>query len=80
MSYGTDRVFTGLLDCKCKPIFEGDLIFVGMRRKDRVKGWTLERVVRGEGNDPWMLADPETGETMQMQWDQELRGKARDGE
>ena len=78
MSYGTGRVFTGLLDCKLKPIFEGDLIFIGMRREDPVAGWTLEKVVRGEGNDPWKLADPETGETSQMQWDQQLRGKARD--
>lgn len=69
------KVFTGLLDVKQIPIYEGDLIWVGMRRGD-VRGWTLERVVRGSGNsDPWMLADPKTGEKMQMQWDQELRGK-----
>ena len=77
MSYGDDGVFTGLLDCKLKPIFEGDLIWVGMRREDPVDGWTLERVIRGVGNDPWLLVDPETGERIQMQWNQELRGKAK---
>lgn len=72
------KVFTGLLDVKCRPIYEGDLIWVGMRRGDTRNGWTLERVIRGSGNDPWMLADPKTGETMQMQWDQELRGVVRE--
>jgi hypothetical protein len=61
---------TGLLDAKGCPIFEGDLIRVGMRRGD-AQGWTLEKVVRANGR--WMLADPKTGELMEMQTDMMLR-------
>lgn len=77
MMIDQSKVFTGLLDVKQEPIYEGDLIWAGMRREDPVRGWTLERVVRGSGNDPWMLADPSTGEKMQMQWDQQLRGRVK---
>ena len=68
--------FTGLLDRNCLPICVDDLIWNGMRRGDK-NGWTRERVVRGNRDEPWMLADPETGERGQMQWDQELRDKMR---
>lgn len=65
--------FTGLLDNCCLRINEGDLVRVGMRRGDDVSGWTTERVVWLDGDREWGLADPKTGEKMQMQWDQELR-------
>jgi hypothetical protein len=73
----TKQVFTGLLDLHLERIYEGDLLWTGMRRNSPVKGWTLEKVVRGSGDDPWLLADLETGEKMQMQWDQMLRGKVK---
>lgn len=73
--------FTGLLDRHCLKIYEGDLIWNGMRRGDP-NGWTVERVVKKPRRkckavdlDPWYLADPITGEIGQMQWDQELRDK-----
>lgn len=68
------RQFTGLLDNCCLKIYEGDLIRVGRRRND-TNGWTTERVVWLDGDHEWGLADPKTGEKMQMQWDQELRAK-----
>jgi hypothetical protein len=66
--------FTGLLDANCKKIFEGDLVWAGMRRGDP-RGWTLERVVWLPRDKEWGLQNHETDERMQMQWDQELRGK-----
>ncbi len=63
---------TGLLDAKGCPIFEGDLIWSGMRRGDN-RGWTLECVIWARGS--WMLADPKTGELMAMQPDPMLRIK-----
>ncbi len=69
--------FTGLLDRNCKKINEGQLIRAGMRRGD-LNGWTIEKVVairKGfwRREIEWALADPKTGELMDMQLDQELR-------
>jgi len=63
--------FTGLLDNQLRRIHEGDMIWAGMRRGD-MSGWSLERVVRGCGDEPWLLENLK-GERMQMQWDQNLR-------
>jgi hypothetical protein len=78
LSSGEKGRFTGLLDNCCLKINEGDLIRVGMRRGDDTS-WSsrTERVVWSEKDQEWELADPKTGEKMQMQWDQELRAKVR---
>lgn len=65
------RIFTGFLDRHCERIHVGDLIWSGMRR-GYAGGWTVEKVVRGD-DGLFYLADPKTGEKMDMQYDQELR-------
>jgi hypothetical protein len=73
----TPSQFTGLLDANLDRIYEGDLIWSGMRRGDP-NGFTVERVVKRKApkpwQSPWALADPKTGELMAMQDDQQLRG------
>jgi hypothetical protein len=74
LSAGKKGRFTGLLDNCCLRINEGDLIRVGMRRKDD-RGWTIHRVVWLASDREWGLEDPKTGEREGMQLDQELRAK-----
>lgn len=76
------KEFTGLLDKDRDRIYNGDLILSGMRRGD-ANGWTTERVRKlrkkyRPWNYEWVLADPKTGELMEMQWDQELRIKCEE--
>lgn len=74
-----ERVFTGLLDRNLNKIYEGDMLWIGMRRGDDT-GWTCDRVGRRNRRGlswftrvtEWILVSP-YGETMQMQNDQELR-------
>lgn len=75
------RVFTGLLDRHCGHIYEGDCLWVGMRRGD-MGGWSKEKVVRAKRKfwqrltapswSEWQLVN-DHNERMDMQLDQELR-------
>lgn len=68
-----DRRFTQLLDADGRPIFEGDLLSVGMRVGD-ASGWTVEVVAWNNAAGEWGLLDlPTRTEFMQMQRDQRLR-------
>jgi hypothetical protein len=67
------RRFTRLYDASGLPIYEGDLLSVGMRLGDE-NGWTTEVVARRGETGEWALVDQATRtEFMQMQHDYRLR-------